>query len=72
MFFGMFSSPHYTSCAHPLKTLLNMLLVFHLGSVNIISGCEVCSRRLLIIFIAVLELISELPSSELELEPFPG
>lgn len=65
----MISSPHCSSCAHLVKTPLNLLLVFQLGSVNIITGCDVHSRRSLIIFIAVLKLVSELPSSELELEP---
>jgi len=72
MFFVMISSTHHPSYAHLVKTPLNMLLIFLLGSVNIITGCDVLSRWLLIIFIAVLKLVSELPNSELELEHFPG
>lgn len=68
----MIFSPHCSSCIHLVKTQLNLLLIFHLGSVNIITGCDIHSTRLLIIFIAVLKLVSELPSSELELDPFPG
>lgn len=42
-----------TTPVHIVQTTLNMLLVFHLGSVNIFTRCDVCSRRLTRIFIAV-------------------
>lgn len=56
MFFGMISSPHCSSCSHLVKTPLYILPVFHPSSVNIITGCDVHSGRLLIIFIAILHL----------------